>query len=186
MHLLQHRHGSRAQQLCSYSSDLELNRCHFTFDYSKKWWGKYKKTTWERWRDICYKYDKCVTTDWVPSASWGCIHARSLVTDANPQLSGSKTAQHHTPIMEISHKWGWGGVVVSRSLSLSCTPCFHGNSTDRNYDWLKLLSEIQAEMYVEFPVQRCYAVMESLLCLPLVYGSQAEVSCCCPAKQSQL
>lgn len=45
MHLLQHRHGSRAQQqqLCSYSSDLELNRCHFTFDYSKKWWGKYKK-----------------------------------------------------------------------------------------------------------------------------------------------
>lgn len=70
MHLLQHCHGSRAQQqqqLCSYSSDLELNRCHFTFDYSKKWWRKYKSAknksgTWERWRDICFKYDKCVTT----------------------------------------------------------------------------------------------------------------------------
>lgn len=106
------------------------------------------------------------------------------MTDANPQLSGSETAQHHTPRMEISHKWGWGGVVVSLSLSLSCTPCFHGNSTDRNYDWLKLLSEIQAEMYVEFPVRRCYAVMESVLRLPLVYASQAEVSCCCKAKST--
>lgn len=106
------------------------------------------------------------------------------MTDANPQLSGSETAQHHTPRMEISHKWGRGGCCLSLPLSLSCTPCFHGNSTDRNYDWLKLLSEIQAEMYVEFPVRRCYAVMESVLCLPLVYASQAEVSCCCKAKST--
>lgn len=39
------------------------------------------------------------------------------MTDANPQLSGSQTAQHHTPIMEISHKWGWGGCCLSLSLS---------------------------------------------------------------------
>lgn len=53
---------------------------------------------------------------WILSASWGCVHAWSLVTDANPQLSGSKTAQPHTPIMEISHKGGWGGLSLSLSL----------------------------------------------------------------------